>query len=316
MSYILEIDNVTKEYANHKALDAVSFKVPKGSIYGLLGPNGAGKTSLIRIITGITRADSGSVLFQGKPWSESQTKDIGYLPEERGLYKKMKIGEQLIYLAELRGISASEARERIKPWVEKFELKQWMNSKVEDLSKGMGQKVQFIATVLHKPSLLILDEPFSGFDPINANIIRDEILKMRSEGTTVIFSTHRMETVEELCDDICLINKSKLVLEGNKETIRAKYSKNLFEITGKGTLELPMNSELLQEKLNEEFTTWLFRLAESHSLNDLIASNLSHFEFRSIQEKLPNMRDIFISAVTGAPIYSNSELAEFSPEIN
>lgn len=315
MSYILEIDNVVKDFANHRALDNVSLKVPTGSIYGLLGPNGAGKTSLIRIITGITRADSGTVTFKGEPWSTKHIPQIGYLPEERGLYKKMKIGEQLIYLAELRGLSASEARERIKPWVEKFDLKQWMNSKVEDLSKGMGQKVQFIATVLHKPELLILDEPFSGFDPINANILRDEILRMRKEGTTIIFSTHRMETVEELCDDVCLINKSTKILEGSKETIRAQYSKNLYELTGKGTLQLPEGSELIIEKQGEVFNTWLFRLPDGYSVNHLIVHNLTNLELRSVQEMLPNMRDIFISAVTNTPIYSQSYIEEFSPEV-
>lgn len=224
---ILEVKNVVKNYASHRALDHVSLTVPKGVIYGLLGPNGAGKTSLIRIVNQITGPDEGIILFDGQPLRENNIYDIGYLPEERGLYKKMKVGEQLLYLARLKGLSKDEAMEKLKEWFVKFDIKTWWDKNVEDLSKGMQQKIQFVATVLHQPRLIILDEPFSGFDPINANLIKDEILELKEKGSTIIFSTHRMESVEELCDYICLINKSRKVLEGKKkryqEAVQTQY---------------------------------------------------------------------------------------------
>ena len=220
MNNILTIDSVSKHYGNFTALNDVSIKIPEGSIFGLLGPNGAGKTTLIRIINQITRPDSGRVLFNDIELNPDNIKDIGYLPEERGLYPKMKIGEQAIYLAQLKGMDRSTAKSELAKWFEKFEITDWWNKKVTELSKGMAQKVQFIVTVLHKPKLLIFDEPFSGFDPINANLIKDEILNLRKQGATVIFSTHRMESVEELCEDIALINKSNKILDGNLDDIK------------------------------------------------------------------------------------------------
>ena len=230
MNNILTIDSVSKHYGNFTALNDVSIKIPEGSIFGLLGPNGAGKTTLIRIINQITRPDSGRVLFNDIELKPDNIKDIGYLPEERGLYPKMKIGEQAIYLAQLKGMDRLTAKSELTKWFEKFEITDWWNKKVTELSKGMAQKVQFIVTVLHKPKLLIFDEPFSGFDPINANLIKDEILNLRKQGATVIFSTHRMESVEELCEDIALINKSNKILDGNLDDIKAKFKSNTFEV--------------------------------------------------------------------------------------
>ncbi|MDX5348223.1 MAG: ATP-binding cassette domain-containing protein, partial [Hymenobacteraceae bacterium] len=235
---ILEIKGITKRYANHEALHQVSFEIPKGSIFGLLGPNGAGKTSLIRIITQITGADEGEILFKGEELKPKHIREIGYLPEERGLYKKMKVGEQLLYLAQLKGMSKAEATTRIKEWVDRFEIRTWLGKNIEDLSKGMQQKVQFVATVLHEPDLIILDEPFSGFDPINANLIKDEILRLREQGSTIIFSTHRMESVEELCDHIALINRSRKVLDGPVQEVKAAYKTDTFLVEGKGFLLL------------------------------------------------------------------------------
>ncbi|TAG61464.1 MAG: ATP-binding cassette domain-containing protein, partial [Runella slithyformis] len=220
---ILETHDVVKQYAEHRALDGVSIAIPKGSIFGLLGPNGAGKTSLIRIITQITAPDAGRVLFEGQPLRPDHIRQIGYLPEERGLYKKMKVGEQLLYLAQLKGLSEKQAMEKLKIWFKKFDIKTWWGKNVEDLSKGMQQKIQFVATVMHEPELIILDEPFSGFDPINANLIKDEILELKEKGSTIIFSTHRMESVEELCDHITLINKSKVVLNGSKKEVKDQF---------------------------------------------------------------------------------------------
>ena len=236
MKPILEAIDVRKAYANHVALSGVSLSIPEGCIFGLLGPNGAGKTSLIRIITQITGADEGEIRFRGERLNPSHIAQIGYLPEERGLYKKMKVGEQLLYLAQLRGLSRADATQRIKQWLTRFEIKEWAMKNVEDLSKGMQQKVQFIATVLHQPSLIILDEPFSGFDPINANLIKDEILELRKQGATIIFSTHRMESVEELCDNIALINRSRKVLDGPIGLIRDQFKTNTYEVEGRGKL--------------------------------------------------------------------------------
>jgi len=225
---ILEVKHVTKQYATHKALNDVSLVVPKGSIFGLLGPNGAGKTSLIRIITQITQADKGEIFFDGELLKPEHIYQIGYLPEERGLYKKMEVGEQLLYFAQLKGLSRKEAMHKLKDWIERFEIKSWWGKKVEELSKGMQQKIQFIATVLHQPKLIILDEPFSGFDPINADLITQEILKLKQQGSSIIFSTHRMESVEQLCDDIALINKSEKVLDGSVKQVREQFRTHSF----------------------------------------------------------------------------------------
>ena len=238
--YTLQALNVSKNYANHKALDNVSIEVPAQSIFGLLGPNGAGKTTLIRIINLISIMDQGKVMLNGNPINTKDIANIGYLPEERGLYKKMKVGEQAVYLAQLKGMSRRDAIKQLKYWFEKFEISSWWNKKVEELSKGMAQKVQFIVTVLHQPKLLIFDEPFSGFDPINANLIKDEILLLRDEGSTIIFSTHRMESVEELCDDIALIHESKKILEGKLDDIKREYKTNTFEV-GLMTLHFYLN---------------------------------------------------------------------------
>jgi len=230
MDNLLSIDSVSKYFGDYQALNSVSVDIPKGSIFGLLGPNGAGKTTLIRIINQISIPDTGKVLFDGETLSQKHIINIGYLPEERGLYKSMKVGEQALYLAQLKGMSRVDAKKQLKYWFDKFEIGEWWDKKIVELSKGMAQKVQFIVTVLHKPSLLIFDEPFSGFDPINANIIKDEILKLRNDGSTVIFSTHRMESVEELCDHIALIHKSNKVLDGNLNDIKRQYKTNTFEV--------------------------------------------------------------------------------------
>ena len=227
---MLEIKNIVKQYANHKALDDVSIHVPSGKIFGLLGPNGAGKTSLIRIINQITAPDAGQILFDGQPLNSSHIGRIGYLPEERGLYKKMLIGDQMIYLAQLKGLSKNDAKEKIKYWFEKLKIESWWDKKVEDLSKGMQQKVQFVATVLHEPDLIILDEPFSGFDPVNAQVIQDEILELNKKGATIIYSTHRMESVEALCDNIALLNNSKVILEGSVKEIKNNYRNQTYKI--------------------------------------------------------------------------------------
>ena len=227
---ILSIQNVVKRYADHTALAGVSLEIPKGQIFGLLGPNGAGKTSLIRIINQITAPDEGKVLFDGELLQPKHVEQIGYLPEERGLYKKMKVGDQLMYLAQLKGLSKAEAQSRLKDWFIRLDIKDWWNKPVDDLSKGMQQKTQFIATVVHEPKLLILDEPFSGFDPINANMLKDEILALKERGTTILFSTHRMESVEELCDSMALINHAQVVLTGEKNEVRDQFKKHAYEI--------------------------------------------------------------------------------------
>ena len=233
---LLKVENIVKEYSNHRALDDVSINIPKQSIYGLLGPNGAGKTTLIRIITQIINPDSGKVFLDGKPITVEDVRKIGYLPEERGLYKKMKVGDQLLFLAGLKGLKKQQAKTEIKKWFDRLQIDGWWNKKIEDLSKGMGQKIQFIATVLHNPKLIILDEPFSGFDPVNANMIKDEIIKLRNDGATVIFSTHRMESVEELCDHIALINKSQKILDGPTNQIRNEYRDGTYKVRSQEAL--------------------------------------------------------------------------------
>lgn len=298
---ILEARQITKRYANHTALDEVSINIPKGSIFGLLGPNGAGKTSLIRIITQITAPDSGKVLFNGEPLSPKHIAQIGYLPEERGLYKKMKVGEQLLYLTQLKGIPRAEALEKLKVWFKKFDIQTWWNKNIEDLSKGMQQKVQFIATVLHNPSLIILDEPFSGFDPINANVIKDEILQLKQQGSTIIFSTHRMESVEELCDYIALINKSKKILDGSTKEIKNQFRTNTYVVEGEGKLlSLSSDFEMISmHELPDNFFRAIIRLRPGSTANQLIAYLIGQVQIHSFIESIPTMNDIFIRSVTG-----------------
>jgi len=300
---MLEIRNIVKQYANHKALDNVSIYVPTGKIFGLLGPNGAGKTSLIRIINQITAPDSGEILFDSKPLNSSHIGRIGYLPEERGLYKKMLIGDQMIYLAQLKGLSKQEAKDKIRYWFEKLNIESWWDKKVEDLSKGMQQKVQFVATVLHEPDLIILDEPFSGFDPVNAQVIQDEILELNKKGATIIYSTHRMESVEALCDNIALLNKSKVILEGSVKEIKNNYRNQTYKIEYQLKPEvssLQINPSLIQNfnEGNSENNTLTIQIAEGRSLNDVLIDLVPQVEIQQIFEIIPSMHDIFIDKVT------------------
>lgn len=292
---------VTKRYANHTALDQVDITVPEKSIFGLLGPNGAGKTTLIRIINQIINSDGGEITIFGQKLNPNHVGVIGYLPEERGLYKKLKVGEQLIYFARLKGLSKSEAVSKIKVWLEKFEIKDWWNKKVEDLSKGMAQKVQFISTVMHEPKLIILDEPFSGFDPVNAQLITDEILQLKQKGSTIIFSTHRMETVEDLCDDIVLINKSKVILEGTKKQVKAHYRTNTFTVEHRGAFSLngSLYDLIRQETLEDDFHRSLVKMRTTGSPNQLIQDLTNVTEVFSFSEKVPTMSEIFITLVKG-----------------
>ena len=296
---ILEVRDVRKQYAEHTALDGVSLAVPEQSIFGLLGPNGAGKTSLIRIITQITGADSGEVLFRGERLNPSHIGQIGYLPEERGLYKKMKVGEQLLYLAQLRGLPRADALRRIKDWLERFDIKAWAEKNVEDLSKGMQQKVQFIATVLHEPNLIILDEPFSGFDPINANLIKDEIIRLKEAGAAIIFSTHRMESVEEMCDSIALINRSRKVLDGPVGTIRNQFKTNTFEVEGQGRLVVAHpDFEVIEqrERENDHFYARI-QLHAGTTPNDLLRFLIGQVQIHTFREQIPSINEIFIRRV-------------------
>jgi ABC-2 type transport system ATP-binding protein len=299
---ILEIRGVSKSYATHRALDKVSLNVPSQSVYGLLGPNGAGKTSLIRIITQITAPDEGEIYFSGKPLRSDDVSRMGYLPEERGLYKKMEVGEQALYLARLKGLSRNDALKKLKFWFEKFEIQTWWKRKVEELSKGMAQKVQFVTTVLHEPEFLILDEPFTGFDPINAELIKNELLDLRSKGTTIVLSTHRMESVEELCSHISLINLSKVILEGAVKDIRKQYKSNSYEILFSGnkiafTHALWTNFELLDLKEDFDHSIALVRILDGHSPNDLLNSLLPQVQILGFRELIPGMNDIFIRKV-------------------
>lgn len=298
---MLRVNNIVKQYASHRALDDVSLQVEKGKIFGLLGPNGAGKTSLIRIITQITAPDSGEVIFNGQRLTSDHIAQIGYLPEERGLYKKMEIGEQVLYLAKLKGLSTNEATKRIKYWFEKLEMKDWWKKKVEDLSKGMQQKVQFVATVLHQPELIILDEPFSGFDPVNADIIKKEILELNRQGTTFIFSTHRMESVEELCDHIALINRSKKILDGSVDDIKASYRNNTYQIEYTGTY-LPTSAdsfEILYTEQQKGKTVMKVQLLPGKTVNEMLTHLLPHVSIGHLEEIIPTMNDIFIDKVKG-----------------
>lgn len=305
MNNLLVAENITKSYGDYTALNNISLAVPKGSIFGLLGPNGAGKTSFIRIINQITMPDTGSVMLDGKPLEQNHIKDIGYLPEERGLYKSMKVGEQALYLAQLKGLSKSEAKERLKYWFERLEIDGWWNKKIQELSKGMAQKIQFVVTVLHQPKLLIFDEPFSGFDPINANLIKDEILKLREDGATVIFSTHRMESVEELCDHIALIDKSNKILDGNLLDIKRQFKSNTYEIGLSASNEAEIKA-LLENKFSVSPATFKsinddlklnVKINGSDTPNDLLSFLSSHGQVNHFVEVVPSANDIFIQSI-------------------
>lgn len=302
---LLKIENVTKRFANHVALDDVSLTIPKGSIYGLLGPNGAGKTTLLRIINRITAPDTGRVLLDGKEITQDDVRLIGYMPEERGLYKKMKVGEQAIFFARLKGMSQRDAAAKLKEWFGKFGIEEWWNKEVGDLSKGMAQKVQFITTVLHEPKLLIFDEPFSGFDPINANLLKSEILALRDKGATIIFSTHNMSSVEEVCDHITLIDKAKNILSGNVDDIRHKHGANIFSIDYRGREEALLDAlngvcEIMESKPSPAgFNKMKIHIATDDQVRDVIAKANESVEIRSFSEMIPSMNDIFIRAVNG-----------------
>lgn len=298
---LLQVSHVVKNYANHRALDDVNLSIPEGGIYGLLGPNGAGKTSLIRIINRITAPDSGEVLFRGKPLKESDIQHIGYLPEERGLYKKMTVWDHALFLAELRGLTKKEAKQKLGYWLDKFDIESWKDKKIEELSKGMQQKIQFITAVIHDPDFMILDEPFSGFDPINSELLKNEILEMKSKGKTIVLSTHNMESVEELCDEITLINKSKVVLQGEVNAIKNEYKENVFEIKLHSD-RFDSQSELfdvLSHQIQGEETTLLLHKKDNISNSLLLSQLAQEYEVLSFQERLPSMNDIFIKTVSG-----------------
>ena len=302
MSSILSAKNIVKRYASHTALNDVSLEIPSQSIFGLLGPNGAGKTSLIRIINQITGPDSGELYFEGEKLTPKHIEQIGYLPEERGLYKKMEVGEQALYLAQLKGMKKAEAKKKLKQWFEKFEIDAWWNKKVEELSKGMQQKIQFIVTVLHEPKLLILDEPFSGFDPINANLIKNEILYLKKQGSTILFSTHNMGSVEELCDSIALINKSKKILDGSVKEIRKQFKSNIYEIEFAGNMmgftnALWTGGELLEHSVEDDYCKARVKLLGTTTSNELLQSILPAVKIQSFKEIVPSMNDIFIAKV-------------------
>ena len=295
--HLLELQNLKKYFETQKAVDDISFNINKGSIFGMLGPNGAGKTTLLRMITGIFYADSGTISFNGKPFDPSSDfRNIGYMPEERGLYKKMKIGEQAVYLARLKGLSQTEATQKVKEWFVKFEMQSWWNKKVEDLSKGMSQKLQFVTTVLHEPSLIILDEPFSGLDPVNANLIKDEIFNLAKKGSTIIFSTHRMEQVEEICDHIVLINKGKKILDGTVKNIKQEFKKNIYQV---GAAVLPEQlMTYIFEVVTHEPDQLLIRLAPDTTPNDVLKYFINQgVGIQSFNEVLPSLNDIFIQLV-------------------
>ncbi|WP_136667058.1 ABC transporter ATP-binding protein [Flavobacterium sp. H122] len=305
MSNILEVNNVVKQYGSYTALNSVSLQVPKGSIYGLLGPNGAGKTSLIRIINQITLPDSGDVFLDGEKLAPEHVSVIGYMPEERGLYKTMKVGEQALYLAQLKGMPHAEAKKQLKYWFEKFEIEGWWNKKIQELSKGMAQKIQFIVTILHQPKLLILDEPFSGFDPVNANLIKDEIIELNKKGTSIIFSTHRMESVEEMCDYIALIHKSNKLIEGKLSEVKREYRTNKFQV---GIVS--DNIEGLMYDLTQKFTVGQtsFKSLDddlkleielgNRSQNELLEVLIKNGQVTHFTENIPSVNDIFIQTVT------------------
>jgi ABC-2 type transport system ATP-binding protein len=299
---IFQANNIVKEYVGHVALNSVSISVKEASIFGLLGPNGAGKTTLIRIINQITAPDSGELFFEGRPMKSDDISRIGYLPEERGLYKKMEVGEQALYLAQLKGMSKRDALKNLKYWFEKFEIQAWWGKKVQELSKGMAQKVQFITTVIHQPKLLIFDEPFSGFDPINTNLLKNEILDLKKKGTTIIFSTHDMGSVEEICDHIALINQSKKILDGQIDQVRDKFKTNTFEIEFRGEtpdLQYQLGSQFKLLDLQESplLNQMKVQFLNSHSNNEILKMLMNQFEIVSFKEIIPSMNDVFIHVV-------------------
>ena len=298
---ILELHNLKKYFATQKAVDDISFNIEQGSIFGLLGPNGAGKTTLLRMITGIFYPDSGHIVFNGKKYDPvNDVSYIGYMPEERGLYKKMKIGEQALYLAQLKGLSKSDATQKIKEWFIKFEMQSWWNKKVEDLSKGMSQKLQFVTTVLHEPKLIILDEPFSGLDPVNANLIKDEIFSLAKKGSTIIFSTHRMEQVEEICDHIVLVNKGEKILDGTVADIKNRFKENMYQV---GAATRPENlMTYIFEVIRHQPNQLLIKLQHDSTTNDVLKHFISQdIPIHSFNEVLPSLNDIFIKLVEGTP---------------
>ncbi len=297
---MISIRNIVKEYAGHRALSGVSMEIEKGKVFGLLGPNGAGKTSLIRIINQITAPDAGEILFNGERLNQHHIAQIGYLPEERGLYKKMEIGEQIVYLAQLKGLSESEAKLRARKWFKKLEIESWWKKKIEELSKGMQQKAQFVATVIHEPELIILDEPFTGFDPVNAEIIKNEILELNRNGATIIFSTHRMESVEELCDSIALLNLSHKILDGKVKEIRNQFRTGTYIIEYTGSrvnigIDAPFT--VLSETTLEDHTQLKLAIKEGHKVNDLLHYMLPLSDISKFEEVIPTMNEIFIQAV-------------------
>lgn len=297
----IEAHDIVKDYSGHRALDGLNLSVEEGRVYGLLGPNGAGKTTFIRILNQITKPDSGEVLLDGHKLCPSDIENIGYLPEERGLYKKMKVGEQAVFLAQLKGLSKHDATLRLKAWFEKFGIEQWWNKKVEELSKGMQQKVQYIVTVLHEPKLLIFDEPFSGFDPVNANLLKNEIMELKQKGATVLFSTHNMSSVEEVCDSITLINKSKAVLSGSVWDVKQKYKDNTFSIkfNGDASFFSSADSRVVMSEIQKQrdYTSAIITPREALSANELIRYMLEHVELVGFEEKMPSMNDIFLKVV-------------------
>lgn len=301
---VLEVQNLKKYFANQKAVDDISLEISEGQIFGLLGPNGAGKTTLIRMITGIFYPDSGNIIFDGKPFdAENDITKIGYMPEERGLYKKMKIGEQAVYLAQLKGLSKRDAVARIKDWFARFEMESWWNKKVEDLSKGMQQKLQFVITVLHHPRLIILDEPFSGLDPVNSNLIKDEIYKLAKNGSTIIFSTHRMEQVEEICDHIVLVNKGRKILDGTVQQVKQDFKENLFNIGFSDAFaKSELNNELF-DVVSASQNSMVIQKKENRSNNEILQYFLNNgASIDSFNEMLPSLNDIFIREVEGTPL--------------
>ena len=298
---MIEVQHVSKHYRAHTALDDVSLTIERGRVFGLLGPNGAGKTTLIRMINNIIKPDSGTILFDGKPLSASDVARIGYLPEERGLYRKMKVGEHAIYLARLKGLSSSEAKRRLESWFEKFGIMPWWDKRVEELSKGMQQKVQFICTVLHEPELLIFDEPFSGFDPVNAELLKSEIIALREQGSTLIFSTHNMQSVEELCDDIALINQSHLVLSGSVTEVRARYRLPYYRMTLAGEWHIDDFGALpIEEHRIEHNQTYLrLKIDDEQGLRDLLGLIPMDYQIVRLEHEEPTMNEIFIKTVSG-----------------
>lgn len=299
---LIEIQNITKQYSNHLALDSVSFCIPKGRIFGLLGPNGAGKTTLIRILNQIIMPDSGTVLFDNHNLTSKDVENIGYLPEERGLYKKMKVGEQALYLARLKGVSKSDAYARLRKWFAKFDIDSWWDRNVEELSKGMQQKIQFIVTLIHEPELFIFDEPFSGFDPVNANMLKHEILELKKRGATIILSTHNMTSVEEICDDIVLIDHAKVILSGSVPTVRNRFKKHLFNLellhlNPTYTETLPTDVAVVSSTSTDDKTSLIIKLPDNKNSNDMLSFFMQFSEIQSFHEILPSVNEIFIESV-------------------